>query len=402
MGVTIGHPTGNPNAFNAALAYFDAKLLRSFCVPWLPSKTITRTLSHIPALRSLAERFERRQFLPLAEAPIIQCRAREICRLLLQSAGLGLAHFDQNNHWLMRAMAREVQRAEVTSVHSYEDCSLMQFIEARRLNKACIYELPTCYFLTWQMIKAELTERYSDWLPGSHVSDARMLERKRQEMEIADIALVPSRFAECSVLQTYPHKKIALIPYGVDLDFWRPELAGKASGPLRFIYAGQVSVRKGVPWLLEAWAKAHLRDAELNIIGAWQLAESKRHCLPPGVSWSPPCPSQKLREHYRASDVFIFPSFADGFGLVMLEAMACGLPVIASESCGGPDIVGQDCGAVVQAGNLDGIVELLRSFDRNRSELSKMSRAARSRAERFSWASYRSSLIKAVSKNRLL
>ena len=45
----------------------------------------------------------------------------------------------------MRTMARECHRSTVTAVHAYEDCSLWPFMEAKRLGKACVYDLPTCY-----------------------------------------------------------------------------------------------------------------------------------------------------------------------------------------------------------------------------------------------------------------
>ena len=115
------------------------------------------------------------------------------------------------------------------------------------------------------------------------------------------------------------------------LEFWTPGPINKPTGPLRFIFAGQVSLRKGVPLLIEAWSKAKLRDAELVLVGSWKLADSKRRSLPAGVKWFPPCSPQALRDRYRESHVFVFPSFAEGFALVLLEAMACGLPAIASE-----------------------------------------------------------------------
>ena len=52
----------------------------------------------------------------------------------------------------MRTMARECHRSTVTAVHAYEDCSLWPFIEAKRLGKACVYDLPTCYYPAWEKI----------------------------------------------------------------------------------------------------------------------------------------------------------------------------------------------------------------------------------------------------------
>ena len=125
------------------------------------------------------------------------------------------------------------------------------------------------------------------------------------------------------------------------------------------MYAGQISLRKGIPLLIDAWSKAELRDAELVLVGSWLLADSKRRSLPPSVKWFPPCSSQALRDWYRKSDAFVFPSFAEGFGLVLLEAMACGLPAIASEASIGPEIITAGCGFISPTEDLDRLVELL-------------------------------------------
>jgi glycosyltransferase involved in cell wall biosynthesis len=288
----------------------------------------------------------------------------------------------------------------VTAVHAYEDCSLLPFKEAKRLGKACVYDLTSPFYSTWQRHQLELSHRYSDWLPfgGFGANDAVSLEQKHREMEFADLVLVASLFVEGTVRETFPHKNIAIIPYGVDLDFWTPRPVDEPRGPLRFIYAGQISVRKGAPLLVEAWEKASLKDAELHLVGSWELAEAKRRSLPRGVRWFPACPSQALRERYRDSDIFVFPSFSDGFGLVLLEAMACGLPTIASVASGGPDIITRSCGRVFPAGDVDCLVGLLRWFDRNRGDIPDMARAAREEAERWTWSSYRDGLRRAVSK----
>jgi starch synthase len=325
----------------------------------------------------------------------------EACRLLTQALGWdGYGPIYQANRWLMRTMARECRRPTVTAVHSYEDCSLWQFIEAKRLGKACIYDMPTCYYPTWEKIQADLSRQYSDWMPSDYSSagyDAR-LEQKRKEMELADLALVASRYVESTVREFCPHKDIARMPYGVDVEFWTPAGTYKSPEPLRFVYAGNVTVRKGMALLIEAWSKAGLRDAELTLIGSWGLAASKLRSLPSGIQWLPPCSSQALRDRYRESHVFLFPSYSDGFGFVLLEAMACGLPAIASEASIGPEIITADCGFITPTGNVDQIVELLRWFDRHRDELPFMGRQARAQAARFTWSNYRSSLAAAVSK----
>ena len=165
---------------------------------------------------------------------------------------------------------------------------------------------------------------------------------------------------------------------------------------LRFIYAGQISLRKGIPSLLQAWEKAALRSAELQLVGSWYLSESKRASLPRGVAYVPACSSEALRDHYRRADVFVFPSFFEGFALVLLEAMACGLPAIASAATGGADVLTEASGRVLPVGNLDTLVDTLRWFDQNRDRLPAMGRAARKQAELCTWERYRRAVTEAT------
>jgi starch synthase len=397
MTVLFGHPTGNPNSHHAALAHFEAEWLEAFCVPWMPSSLTLSLLHNIRLLQPMARRFSRRHFSPLVKAPMVQGQFGEVRRLFTRALGWGDERLSyEANDWLMHTMRRECRRPAVTAVHSYEDCSLWQFAEAKRLGKACIYDMPIGYYPAWEKTQADLALRYSDWLPTQGLPSSRYVrsKQKREELRLADLILAPTSFVEKTIRKFHPHKTIARAPYGVDTKFWTIGAKRKDIGLLRFIYSGQISLRKGIPMLLEAWEKAALRDAELELVGLWQLARSRR--LPRNVTFRPPCSAEALRERYRAADVFVFPSFFEGFGLVLLEAMACGLPAITSEATAGPDIMTESCGRLLPTGNLEALVETLRWFDTQREQLPILSRAARARAECYTWENYRRSVTEAV------
>ncbi len=401
MSILFGHPTGNPNSHHAALAHFETGRLQAFCIPWLPTIKQIRWARTIPQLGALVERLERRCFDPLSNAPRIEGKPGEWWRMLRRmfrplQANERLSY--EANDWLMRTMARECRRPAVTAVHSYEDCSLWQFQEAKRLGKACIYDMPIGYYPAWQSTQAELAHRYADWLPPGGLSSNQSVRpgQKQKEMELADLVFGPSTFVLESVRLFHSQKRLVLAPYGVDLEYWRPGPVYKNDGPLRFLYAGQISIRKGIPVLLEAWRKADLKDAQLRLVGLWKLSEKQQRALPSGVTVAGPCSRESLRAHYQAADVFVFPSFFEGLPLCVLEAMACALPVITTEVTAGMDLTSDANSQSIPAGNVESLTEALRWFDKNRDRLPEMRHASRAKAAGFTWERYRATVREAV------
>jgi alpha-maltose-1-phosphate synthase len=368
-------------------------------VPWMPSKLALRVLGSVPGLMQAAARLGRRRFEPLSRAPKLQGRIGEWGRMAKRMLGGAWADERlsyQANDWLMRIMSRECRRNAVTAVHAYEDCSLLQFQEAARTGKARIYDLPIGYYPAWESTSRMLAAKYAEWLPGD-ASDNKYVrpEQKRQEMELADLVIAPSGFVQRTV-QRFVDRKVALVPYGVDAAFWCPGDSPRAAGPMRFLYAGQCSVRKGTPLLIEAWRRAAPADAVLDLVGQWQLSSSIPGGLPRGISLHGPASPEALRRMYRASDILVFPSNFEGFGLVILEAMACGLPVIASDATAGPDLLDETTGRVVPADDLDALAAALRWAAAGREEVARMRGAARDAARDASWRQYRDCVRAAV------
>jgi starch synthase len=403
--ILFGHPTGNPNSHHAALAHFEAGSLAAFCVPWMPSATTLKILSAIPGWQGLAKRLARRRFEPLARAPKNQGRFGEWGRLWRRQRGTGNEGLSyEANDWLMNTMARECRRADVSAVHAYEDCSLRQFEEAKRRGKICIYDLPIGYYPAWEQTQAGLARQFADWLPAGGLPSSRWVrpEQKRSEMELADLVLAPSAFVKETILRFHPDKKIALAPYGVDSEFWKPpnqklEIRNQKS-EIRFIYAGQCSIRKGIALLIESWRKAGLREATLSLVGSWQLAETRRKNLPAGINFIGPASREKLRAALAGADVFVCPTFFEGRSLVVGEALACGLPVVTTAASGMTDLVDETCGRIISVGDAEALVESLRWFAQNRDRLPAMKSAARVRAETCTWAHYRQCVSEAVKK----
>lgn len=159
---------------------------------------------------------------------------------------------------------------------------------------------------------------------------------------------------------------------GVDLELFRPRPAAEAPYDLPrpvFLYVGRVAVEKNI----EAFLALDLPGSKLVVGGGPQLESLRKRF--PQAHFVGPKQGEELARHYAAADVFVFPSLTDTFGLVVLEALASGLPVAAYPVTGPKDIlVGSGAGALDQDLRQAALAAL--ALDRGK---------ARPHAERFSW-----------------
>jgi glycosyltransferase involved in cell wall biosynthesis len=225
----------------------------------------------------------------------------------------------------------------------------------------------------------------------------RSFTRALEGIKLTDYVIVPSTFAKDSFTREgVSASRIMKIALGLDTAKFQPRMNHGSRETFRVSYVGQLSLQKGVMYLLEAWEKLRWTDAELWLVGRIESeirALLKRYTLQ-RVRIFGYVPN--VKPIYQQSDVFVFPSLHDGFGLVVLEAMACGLPVITTHNTAGPDIITEgESGFVVPIRDVDTLaerMERLRSDERLRREMGK---AARARAEEFTWERYGDALAEA-------
>ena len=120
----------------------------------------------------------------------MQGRVGEIRRLTIRAAGLGGERLSYDaNDWVMRSMASACEWAGVTAVHSYEDASLLPFRAAKRLGRACIYDMPIGYYPAWEDRLRHLTTEFATWIPSGGLPSTRFARplQKHEEMALADL-----------------------------------------------------------------------------------------------------------------------------------------------------------------------------------------------------------------------
>jgi glycosyltransferase involved in cell wall biosynthesis len=171
-------------------------------------------------------------------------------------------------------------------------------------------------------------------------------------------------------LEKYGFDNVVLWTRGVDLDIFRP-MESKVLDTARpiFLYVGRVAVEKNV----EAFLELDLPGSKW-IAGTGPVLE-KLKAQYPDANYLGVLSQAELAKVYAAADVFVFPSKTDTFGLVLLEALACGTPVAAYPVTGPVDVLG--------GGNAGAMNEDLRQACLDALKIER--RAARAWAERFSW-----------------
>jgi glycosyltransferase involved in cell wall biosynthesis len=213
----------------------------------------------------------------------------------------------------------------------------------------------------------------------------RIQERQIEESLASDFLLAPSRIVRDSFTDRgYGMSRTAILPYGVNLNHFHPNAEKvEPDKTFRVICVAQISPRKGQIYLLEAWKKLNLFNAELLLIGAISSEMDDTLRRYDGIFRHIPfVPNQQLLQYYGRSSVFVLPSLEDGFAVVIGEAMACGLPVITTYNTGAADIVthGKD-GFVVPIRSPEAIAEHLELLYHNRELRDEMAKSALAKAQ---------------------
>ncbi len=225
------------------------------------------------------------------------------------------------------------------------------------------------------------------------------------ETRMASQWIVASSFTRRTLLENgIPADSIAVVPYGVDLQKFSPALGEQrqrnANAPLRLLFVGTINQRKGIKYLLEAMRLLGSRRVELTVCGRVVDDLSLFRSFGPNVQVRPSVRADELLAAYRQADLFVFPSVAEGFGQVLLEALACGLPILSTTSTAAPDLVTDGVqGFVVDPRRPDLLAGRIEWALLHRAPLAEMRIAARQRAETFTWQRFRLGIVEAVRRH---
>lgn len=227
-----------------------------------------------------------------------------------------------------------------------------------------------------------LREEYLRWNLPAPPSEAREEEREAQIYAEADAITVPSTAAKRSFVEYgFAPERIHVIPYGVRLERFHPdgEPPAEADAAFEVLFVGAVSVRKGVPYLLEAFAKLKHARKRLRVVGhvAPGMTALLARFPQENVEFLGARPQHELVGLMSQSHVMVLPSIEEGLALVQGQALACGCPVIATTATGAEDLFTDGVeGYVVPIRSPEALRERMQRFADDLGLRERMSEAA--------------------------
>lgn len=328
--------------------------------------------AHLPAERA-----------PIATERVQHCFVAPVVRRLAErftTPGVAVDFAHRGCAWFDKIAARRVERVKPAAVVCYENSALATFRKARQIGATTVLDAASVHH-SWQ--DKYLTHAESE------PAHKRITQRKDAEIELADYILTASEFARESYLGAGKSPdRILTARLGVDTNVFRPQEHAGGGGETRFAFVGNNARVKGLDVLLNAARDLSSRHPgfSLTLFGASRGAVGSAPWLHFTDRLSQPELAVQLAQH----QVLVLPSRFDSFGMVVAEAMACGLVVIVSENVGAKELVtpGEN-GFVVPPDDAEALTAAMRWCLENPAGLTQMGRSARLASQEHDWEHYR-------------
>lgn len=408
MKLVLSHPTGNTFVRAAAEGFLEQQMLLEFhtAVAAFPGSLFDRCgavkpLAEIRRRRLAAELKPYTKLWPWYEAARLLASKAGFEGLIAHEKGLFCVDAVYRRH--DKRVATKLPKSAATAVYAYEDGALESFKAAKAQGISCLYDLPIGYWrAARQLLEAE-RQRWPEWastISGFKDSEQK-LARKDEELRLADRIIVASQFtARTLKLFTGVLAPVEVVPYAFpDVGTEKPYTGSRLNKPLKVLFVGGLSQRKGIADLFAA-AEALHRHITLTVVGY----KAAPDCEPLNQAltrhrWYPSLPHHDILKLMREHDVLVFPSLFEGFGLVITEAMSQGTPVITTDRTAGPDLITHgDNGWLVRAGSAQAIQEALEELLCRPALIKSAGKAAHETAKGRPWSVYKAELVEAIAK----
>lgn len=289
---------------------------------------------------------------------------------------------------------------------SYDTGALEAFEWCRANGIRCVLGQMDPNRVEVELVHAE-EKAWPGWALNSITVPEEYFVRREQEWALADRIVVNSEFSRQALLQQgVPPEKLVVIPlcfetagqstglqtadqptglFGQKSVVRSPwsVVRGQCSGPLRVLFLGQVILRKGIQYLMEAARRLEKEPIQFDVVGPIGISREAMAKAPANLQFHGRANRNQTAEWYRQADLFVLPTISDGFAITQIEAMVHGLPVVTTPNCGQVVDDGVD-GLVVPPRDATSLARAFQRYLDGPELLSSHSAAAQAKAKRFS------------------
>jgi glycosyltransferase involved in cell wall biosynthesis len=303
--------------------------------------------------------------------------------------------------WQDKWVAKWIKKNKPDLVIGYEKSCLKTFTAAKKYGATTWLDLSQVH----PNYIATLREIYPFFktITGGESLFQAISRHKIAEYEVADKIFSLSQFAKSTLSQnSIDETKVVVNSLGYDPSIFYPSpLKTINNKPLKLIYAGIITKRKGIHLLLGAINSFQSREVELILIGpkgdASYLIDTYESQIK--INYIEACAQDKLADYFREADVFVFPSYLDSWAAVVPEAMACGLPVITTNTTGASQMLSPDAGIVFEPGNKEQLKNAIQYFIDHKNIIPSMGKIASEQVKDCTWNKYQQQLLLQLPKS---
>lgn len=270
-------------------------------------------------------------------------------------------------------------------------------IAAKKAGMITVIELSTAHVVAAKRILGEEEHLQPEWADSIDNLNFPEAYEKRliSEPHLADYVVAASKFTKSTLQEVgIPDERILYLPLGVDVAAVACKASTSYNKPIKLLYAGTVTQRKGIKYLLEALKHFDTSLLELHIYGHIQGSGDAFKAYEKNIIYHGPVSQKDLFALYKNFDFLVLPSVFEGFGLVIVEAMAAGLPVITTKHTYGAELINQkDNGYLVEVRSVHALRQVFDEIIKlDAKQYEKISLKAKDAINSLSWKSYKSRL----------
>lgn len=289
------------------------------------------------------------------------------------------------------ALGRLIARTAPDVLWGYNGAALEAFTAPTAVGRTCVLDRTTGDWRAYRLAMAEVLERWPQFItPNRFEVPQAQIDRDDREYAAADLIVAGSPHAAETIRRHAPAvaHRVRVLPYCHDEAlFGAPAPRVARGGPVRFLFLGQVGVRKGIHLVLEAITRLPASAASLTIVGDVQVPPDTFARYADRVEHRPTVARADVPAIMAAHDVLLFPSYFEGSALSLLEGLASGLALIQSREAG----LGATpaTGLILPELSVTAVTDAMATLIDDRPRLAAMQAAAPAEAERYSFARYR-------------